>query len=132
VAGRWTYLYRAIDQQGQVIDVWLSTRRDLAAARVFFTRALGTGSVPVEVTTDKAPAYPRLVDELVPAALHITEQYANNSVEADHSRLKARLRPMRGLQTFRSAQILTVGHAFIQNLRRGHYEIATDARHNTD
>jgi transposase, IS6 family len=126
VAGRWTYLYRAIDQSGQVIDVWLSSRRDLTAARAFFSRALATGSVPVEVTTDRAPAYPRVLDELIPAALHITKQYANNTVEADHGRLKSRLRPMRGLKTFRSARTLAVGHAFIQNLRRGHYEIATD------
>jgi IS6 family transposase len=126
VAGCWTYLYRAIDQDGQVIDVWLSRRRDLAAARIFFTRASAIGSLPVEVTTDRAPVYPRLLDELVPADLHIREQYANNRVEADHGRLKSRLRPMRGLKTFRSARTLAVGHAFIQNLRRGHYEIATD------
>jgi transposase-like protein len=55
VAGRWTYLYRAIDQHGQVIDVLLSERRDLAAARRFFTRALRLGTVPAEVTTDRAP-----------------------------------------------------------------------------
>jgi transposase-like protein len=109
-----------------VIDVWLSARRDLTAARTFFTRALATGSVPVEVTTDRAPAYPRALDELIPTALHDTEQYANNTIEADHGRLKARLRPMRGLKTFRSARVLAAGHAFVQNIRRGHYEIATD------
>ena len=127
VNGRWTYLYRAVDQFGQVIDVWLSTRRDLTAARTFFTRALATGAVPVEVTTDRAPpAYPRALDELIPTALHDTEQYANNTIEADHGRLKARLRPMRGLKTFRSARVLAAGHAFVQNIRRGYYEIATD------
>jgi IS6 family transposase len=68
VAGQWTYLNRAVDQHGQVIDVWLSRRRDLAAVRVFFARALATGTVPVEVTTDRAPAYPRVLDEFVPAA----------------------------------------------------------------
>ncbi len=83
VNGRWTYLYRAVDQYGQVIDVWLSTRRDLTAARTFFTRALATGSLPVEVTTDRAPSSPRVLDELIPAALHDTGQYANNRVEAD-------------------------------------------------
>ena len=131
VAGRWTYLYRAIDQYGQVIDVLLSERRDLAAARRFFTRALRAGTIPVEVTTDRAPAYPRVLDELVPSALHTVERYANNPVEADHGRLKARLRPMRGLKRHRSARILAAGHAFVQNLRRGHYELATDvpARH---
>jgi hypothetical protein len=97
-----------------------------AAARRFFTRALRHGPVPVEVTTDKAAPYLRVLDGLVPAARHITERYANNRIEADHSRLKARLRPMRGLKRFRSAARLAAGHAFVQNLRRGHYELATD------
>jgi len=126
VAGKWTYLYRAVDQYGQVIDVLLSSRRDLAAARRFFTRALRAGATPVEVTTDRAPACPRVLDELIPSALHIVEQYANNPIEADHGRLKARLRPMRGLKRHRSARTLAAGHAFVQNLRRGHYDIATE------
>jgi transposase-like protein len=127
VAGRWTYLYRAVDQYGQVIDVLLSARRDLAAARCFFTRALRTGAVPVEVTTDRAPVYPRVLDELVPSALHTVERHANNPIEADHGRLKARLSPMRGLKRHRSARVLAAGHAFVQNLRRDHYDIATEA-----
>jgi IS6 family transposase len=116
---------------GQVIDALLSQRRDLAAARRFFARALRAGTIPAEVTTDRAPAYPRVPDELIPSALHIVEQYANNPIEADHGRLKARLRPMRGLKRHRSARTLAAGHAFVQNLRRGHYELATDvpARH---
>jgi IS6 family transposase len=83
VAGRWTYLYRAVDQHGQIIDVLVSQRRDARAARGFFTRALKSGPSPVEVTSDRAPAYPRVIDELVPAARHDTEQYANKRVEAD-------------------------------------------------
>ena len=126
VAGAWTYLYRAVDQYGQVIDILLAGRRDLAAARRFFTRALRAGTIPAEVTTDRAHVYPRVLDELVPSALHIVEQYANNPVEADHGRLKARLRPMRGLKRHRSARILAAGHAFVQNLRRGHCDIATE------
>jgi transposase, IS6 family len=131
VAGRWTYLYRAIDQHGQVIDVMLSKRRDLDAARRFFTQALRAGTVPAEVTTDRAPAYPRVLDELIPSALHTVERYANNPIETDHGRLKARLRSMRGLKRHRSARIISAGHAFVQNLRRGHYELAIDvpARH---
>ncbi len=126
IAGRWRYLYRAVDQYGQVIDVLLTEHRDTAAAQRFFIRALRHGPMPVEVTTDRAPAYLRVLDELVPTALHVTEQYTNNTVEADHGRLKARLRPMRGLKRLRSASVITAGHAFIQNLRRGHYELATD------
>ena len=127
VAGRWVYLYRAIDQYGQVIDVLVSQQRDLAATREFFTRALQHGVRPTEVSTDRAPAYPRVLDELLPAACHIVEQYANNPIESDHGRLKSRLRPMRGLTQLSSARVISAGHAFIQNLRRGHYELGRDA-----
>ncbi|HKR49537.1 MAG TPA: IS6 family transposase [Pseudonocardiaceae bacterium] len=130
VAGRWVYLYRAIDQYGQVIDVLVSEKRDLVATRRFFTRALEQGTRPTEVTTDRAPAYPRVLDEVVPAACHVTEQYANNPIESDHGRLKSRLRLMCGLKRLRSARVISSGHAFIQNLRRGHYELGVDiARH---
>jgi transposase-like protein len=118
VNGVWRYVYRAVDQHGQVIDVLLSTRRDAAAARRFFTRALRTLKVtPSEVVTDAAPVYPGVLDELVPSAWHHVEQYANNPIEADHGQLKRRLRPMRGLQTDRTAQVVIAGHAFLQNLR---------------
>jgi IS6 family transposase len=66
VAGRWRYLYRAVDQYGQVIDMLLSEQRDTGAARRFFTRALCHGPAPVEVTTDKAGPYLRMLDELAP------------------------------------------------------------------
>jgi hypothetical protein len=108
------YLYRTIDQYGQVIDVLISPKRDLPATCRFFLRAR-----PAEVTIDRAPAYPRVIEELIPAACHITEQYANNRIEADC--LKARLRPMRGLKRLRSARVISTEHAFVQNLRRGHY-----------
>jgi IS6 family transposase len=126
VAGRWVYLYRAIDQYGQVIAILVSEKRDLAATRRFFTRALDHGSHPSAVTTDQAPAYPRVLDELVPAACHLTQQYGNNRIEADHGRLKARLRPMRGLKQRRSTRVISAGHAFVQNVRRGHYELGSD------
>ena len=125
VSGTWRYLYRAIDQFGQVVDVLLSTKRDTRAARRFFARAMAdTRTEPAEVVTDLAPAYLGVLDELLPAAFHNVEQYANNVLEADHGRLKSRLRPMRGLKTQASAQLVSSGHAFVQNLRRGHYELA--------
>jgi transposase, IS6 family len=67
-----------------------------------------------------------VIDELVPSARHVLEQYANNRVEADHGRLKARLRPMRGLKRLTSASTIAEGHAFVQNVRRGHCEITVD------
>ena len=68
----------------------------------------------------------QVLDDLIPSAMHTVERYANTPVETDHGRLKARLRPKRGLKRHGSARIDTAGHAFMQNLRRGHYEIATD------
>jgi transposase-like protein len=92
VGGTWRYLFRAIDQFGQVIDVLLSPRRDTEAARRFFAQAIDRSRVkPVEVTTDRYRVYPRLLDELVPAAFHNTEVHANNPLETDDGRLKARL-----------------------------------------
>jgi IS6 family transposase len=75
---------RAVDQAGQVVDVFVSPRRDITAARRFFERAIATTKVaPVEVVTDRAATDPVVLDELVPAAWHRTERYANNRVEAD-------------------------------------------------
>jgi transposase-like protein len=127
VAGRWRYVYRAIDQFGQVIDVYVSPRRDVRAARRFFERAIDTTKVtPSEVVTDRASPYPVVLEGLLPAAWHCTDRYANNAIETDHGRLKTRLRPMRGLKQDRSARIVIAGHAFIQNVRRGHYELAAE------
>jgi transposase, IS6 family len=84
LAGHWVYLNRAIDQYGQVIDVLLSEKRDWAATRRFFTRARDHGTQPSAVTRDKASAYPRVLDELVPAACHLTEQYGCRTSSGTH------------------------------------------------
>jgi transposase-like protein len=114
VAGVWRCVYRAFDQFGQVIDVYLSRRRDLTAARQWFEVALRDHGRPVEVVTDKAPPLLRVVDELLPDACHNTERFANNRIESDHARLKARLRPLRGLQRDWAAAVVIRGHAFVQ------------------
>jgi IS6 family transposase len=128
VGGRWRYVYRALDQYGQIIDVYVSARRDTRAARRFFTTALDAHGEPTEVVTDRAPALRAAIDELIPVAFHNIEQYANNRIECDHGRLKARLRPMRGLKRDHTARVIMRGHALMQNLRRGHYELGIDAR----
>jgi transposase-like protein len=61
-----------------------------------------------------------VLDQVLPGALHVVEQYANNPIEADHGQLKSRLRPMRGLKRLRSVQVISLRNAFVQNLRRGH------------
>ena len=77
--------------------------------------------------TDRAWTLLKVVDELMPATLHNTDQYANNRIEADHGRLESRLRPMRGLKRDHTARVVMSGHAFVQNVRRGHYELGVDA-----
>jgi IS6 family transposase len=125
--GRWAYCYRAIDQEGQGVDVYLSERRNAAAARAFFERAIAaTGRTPERVVTDKAACYPPALRALLPAAEHRTSKYLNNGLERDHGHLKQRLRPMRGFKQLGSADILTRGHALVQNLRNG-FSTLTDA-----
>ncbi len=128
VAGRWRYVYRAVDEYGQVIDVYVSSRRDAAAARRFFDRALATAVIDTGRGGHRpSRGLPRVLEHRLPEAWHRTERYANNRIEADHGQLKRRLRPMRGLKTDAGARTVIAGHAFVQNLRRGHYELATDA-----
>lgn len=127
VAGVWRFVYRAVDQYGQGIDVFVSNHRDIASARAFLTAAVAAHGEPAEVATDRAPALSNVIDDLLPGVLHTTEQCANDRVECDHGRLKARLRPMRGLKTNRTASVVIRGHALVQNLRRGHYELGAEA-----
>jgi IS6 family transposase len=125
VAGRWRYVYRAIDQFGQVIDVYVSSWRDTKAAHRFFERAIGTTKIaPAEVTTDQAPVDRAVLEDLLPAACIAPTGTPTTGSSADHGRLKARLGPMRGLNQGRSARVVIAGHAFVQNLRRGHDELA--------
>jgi IS6 family transposase len=91
-----------------------------------FGRALRIGTIPAEVTTDRAAAYPRVPGELIPLAPHTVQQYPNNPIEAGYRRLTARLRLMRGLKRHWSARILAAGHALGQYLRRGHDDIAAE------
>ena len=72
VSGVWRYVYRAVDQHGQVIDVYVSARRDVAAARRFFAPALVSHGTPAEVVTALAPALARVVEDLAPTAFHNT------------------------------------------------------------
>ena len=125
----WRYVHRAVEQHGQVIDVFVSKRRNVAAATKFFEMMLAGRERPTDVTTDLAAPLLRVVDDLLPEVLHDTTRYANNPIECGHGRLEARLRPMRGLRTDRTASTVIRGHGFVQNVRRGHYELGVEARH---
>jgi IS6 family transposase len=125
-AGVWRYVYRAVDQHDQVIDVCVFRRRDMASARYCFTAALRAHGTPSEVITDRTPALANVIEELILAAFRNTGQYENNRCEADHGRLKARLGPMYGLKTDWTASVVIRGHSNIWNLRRGHYELGVE------
>jgi transposase-like protein len=105
VRGRWCYLYRAIDGDGQFIDSMLSEKRDKHAARRFLRRLVGVADArPLRVTTDRHPAYPRAVRWILGRRVwHRRQQYLNNFMEQDHRSVKQRYYPMRGFGSFRSA-----------------------------
>ena len=105
VAGRWCYLYRAIDGDGQLIDSMLSEHRDKHAARRFFRGLVDVAEArPLRVTTDRHPAYPRAVRWILGRkVVHRTTQYLNNFMEQDHRGVKQRYYPMRGFGSFVSA-----------------------------
>ncbi len=127
IDGRWRYLFRAIDEQGQIIDVFLSDRRDAAAAQAFFETAMGTSAAtPTRVTTDKAKCYPPALRAVLPTAEHRSSKYLNNGLEWDHQHLKGRVRPMRRFKTTESARTFCHGHALIRNLARGFAQLTVE------
>ena len=107
--------------------MYFSERRNAAAARAFFERAMAeTDVTPERVVTDKAGCYPPALRVLLPGAEHRCSKYLNNGLERDHGHLKQRLRPMRGFRRLESADILARGHALVQNLRNGFSTLTAD------
>jgi putative transposase len=105
VQGQWSYLYRAIDRDGNIVDARLSDTRDLAAAEAFFRSAWTvTGVTPDWITTDGHDAYPRAIRNVFgERVMHRTSRYLNNHLEQDHRGIKERYRPMCGFKTFNTA-----------------------------
>ena len=96
IQGRQQYMWRAIDQDGEVVDVFLQARRDGAAAKRFFKRLLRNNrGEPRKIVTDKLRSYGVAHRELIPDTLHDTSQYANNRVELSHQATRVRERGMR-------------------------------------
>jgi transposase-like protein len=105
VKGRWCYLYRAIDADGNLVDSRLSEKRDMEAAQQFFKQALAVvDHAPERVTTDGHTSYPRAVREILgDHVCHRTNKYLNNCLEQDHRGVKQRYYPMHGFGSFDSA-----------------------------
>jgi transposase-like protein len=126
VKGRWTYLYRAVDSRGQTIDLLLSAKRDAAAAKRFFRKALGQPHTvnPRTITVDKNPAYPKAVAEMKGDAelwrfARLRQvRFLNNIVEQDHRRVKWLTRPGLGFGSFWTARRTLVGFETMTMIRK--------------
>lgn len=111
------YLWRAVDQDGEVVDVLLQARRDGATAKRFFKRLLrSNGGEPRKIVTDKLRSYGVAHRELIPEAIHSTELYENNRVEQSHEATRVRERGMRKFKSIRQAQRFLDAHAAVHNL----------------
>jgi putative transposase len=120
VGGRWAYLYRAIDRDGDLVDTMLSGHRDMAAAQAFFRSAkAATGVTPDRVTTDGHGSYPRAIrSTLGRHVVHRTSAHKNDRLEQDHRGVKGRTRCMRGFKSFASAERFCRGYDELRDLLR--------------
>jgi transposase-like protein len=132
VGGRWAYLYRAVDEHGQVVDVLLREHRDLASARAFFDQAIARRGVrPKVVITDKHTSYRRAVRRRTRRARHIrtglhrARGETTKAIERSHVPIKDRVRPMRGFRSIACGQRLLEGIELAQAIRRGHVLAST-------
>ncbi|MBT3626390.1 MAG: IS6 family transposase [Gammaproteobacteria bacterium] len=117
ITGKQHYLWRAVDQDGEVVDVYLQAKRDGAAAKRFFKRLLRShGHEPRKVVTDKLRSYGVAHGELIPDAIHSTQQYENNRAEQSHEATRVRERGMRKFKSVKQAQRFVTVHAAVSNL----------------
>jgi len=117
INGKQHYLWRAVDQDGEVVDVYLQARRDGAAAKRFFRRLLRShGDESRKIVTDKLCSYGVALRELMPDVIHDTSQYANNRAEQSHEPTRARERGMRRFKSTGQAQRFLNAHAAVCNL----------------
>ena len=117
INGKQHYLWRAIDQDGEVVDVYLQVKRDGAAAKRFFRRMLRShGGEPRKIVTDKLRSYTVAHREIMPEAIYVTDRYANNRIEQSHEATRVRERGMRKFKSMVQAQRFWCAHAAIQNL----------------
>ena len=117
IDGKQHYLWRAVDQDGEVVDVFLQERRDAKAAKRFFRRMLKKNKgEPRKIVTDKLRSYGVAHRELIPEAIHDTEKYANNRAELSHQPTRARERVMRRFKSLKQAQRFLDTHAAVYNL----------------
>ena len=125
VNGAWKYLYRAVDKQGQTVDFLLTAKRDAAAARRFFEKAIRHNTVSDKVTMDKSGANQAALEQLnkereIPITIRQVK-YLNNIVEQDHRAIKRITRPMLGFKSFRAARAILAGIELMHMIRKGQF-----------
>ena len=131
VRGRWTYLYRAVDKQGQTVDFLLSEKRDIAAAKRFFIKAIGSNEAPAKITLDGYQATHQAVAQLKAEAVLAstvevrTSKYLNNLIEQDHRRVKQRYYPMLGFKSFSNAAVTLSGIELAQKIKKGQFDTSS-------
>ncbi len=119
IQGRQLYLWRAVDQDGDVIDILVTKRRNKHAAKRFFRRALKhQGKPPWQLVTDKLKSYTAARREVFPSVLHRTGQYENNRAEVSHQHTREQERQMRRFKSMAQAQRFLSVHGQVQNLFR--------------
>ena len=130
IRGKWVYLYRAVDRDGNTVDFRLSTRRDVGAAKAFFRKAIKSqGSAPGTVTLDGYAASHRAVREMkadgqIPGDTKVrSSKYLNNLIEQDHRGVNPRLRPMLGFRRFRTAAITISGLELLRRIHKGQFNL---------
>ena len=119
IRGQPHYLWRAVDQDGDLIDILVTRRRDRRAAKRFFPRTLKhQGKPPWQLVTDKLRSYPAAHREVFPSVIHRTGQYENNRAEASHQPTRQQERQMRRFRSAGQIQRFLVVHGVVQNLFR--------------
>ena len=123
VAGKWKYLYRAVDRTGDTVDFLLTAKRDKAAARRLLERAINLHGVPEKITIDKSGANTAAIESVKADAcvdiLMRQNKYLNNIVEQDHRAVKRVTQPMLGFKSFWSARILIAGIETMHMIKKG-------------
>jgi putative transposase len=119
IRGKQDYLYRAIDQDGDVIDILIQNRCDTNAAVRFFNKLMrGQGGGPRRLVTDKLKSYPAARRRIMPDVVHVTDRYANNRAEVSHETTRQRERIMRRFKSVSQPQRFLTVHGMVQNLFR--------------
>ena len=119
IQGQRQYLWRAVDQDGDVIDILVQSRRKRGAAARFFRRLLkGQGRGPRRLITDKLRSYAAAHRTVMPAVVHSIQQYENNRAEVSHQPTRLRERQMRRFKSVGHARRFLSVHGLVQNLFR--------------